>query len=178
MHAYEVGKPYSENRRHWPELAQYNYRGGEHELVLFLARPTSDETQAVRRGDAELALFVERSLIVLLYRFGQALPWSDAPYSIHLVPFEQRTLPPETGPEEHALLQIILVDAGTGIIKAMRVVSMSPDFTQTLHNAIRKQFDQPFTRSAYNGELEKLFARYSSADLAKMAQIRFSYPGG
>lgn len=178
MYTYEVGKPYVPGRRTWPEVVQYNYRGGEHELVLFFNQPTAAEISDIRRGRAEFALYISGKQIVMLYRFGQSIPWSDAPYSIHLVPFEQRTLPPETGPEEHALLQIILVDAGTGIIKAMRVVSMSPDFTQTLHNAIRKQFDQPFTRSAYNGELEKLFARYSSADLAKMAQIRFSYPGG
>jgi hypothetical protein len=173
MHTYEVGKLYTE-RANWPELAQYNYRGGEHELVLFLNRPTSDEIQSVRRGRAEFALFVKHSLIILLYRFDPALPWSDAPYSIHLVPPEQRTVPARTSAGQMALLHIVLVDASSGITRALRVISMPPDFTQVLHKAIQEQAKLPFTRSAYNGELEALYQRYPSADLAKMAAVRFS----
>lgn len=173
MHRYAVGEPYTE-RTHWPELAQYNYRGGEHELVLFFDRPTSKETQAVRKEVVEFALFIERRLIVMLYRFGTAIPWSDAPYSIHLVPSEQRTLPPATGPAEQALLHIVLVDASSGIIRALRVVSLVPEFTQALHRAIREQAEMPFTRADYNGELESLFARYSSAELARMSRLHIT----
>lgn len=172
MHKYEVGKLYTDRTR-WPELAQYNYRGGEHELVLFLNKPTSAEIHAIQKEQAELALFVERSLIIMLYRFGRGLPWSDAPYSIHLVPREQRTTPPDVGTNDHALLHIILVDGSNGIIRALRVISMPPDFTQTLHRSIQKQSQTSFTRANYNGELETLFASYSSADLAQMSSIRF-----
>lgn len=173
MHKYQVGKPYTERAR-WPELAQYNYRGGEHELVLFLNSPTENEVRAVKNGNADFALFVERSLIVLVYQFGDGLPWSDAPYNIHLVPPEQRAVPPTLSNGERALLHIVLVDASNGIIRAMRVIAMPPEFTQALHRAIREQEAMPFTRSGYNGELEGLYARYSSADLASMAGVRFS----
>lgn len=173
MEVYKVGKPYS-NRRQWPELAQYNYRGGEHELVLFLNSPTADEINAVRRESAEFGLFVERDLIVLLYRFGSALGWSDAPYSIHLVPREQRSTPPSTNESEHALLHVMLVDATNGIVRALRVIAMPPEFTQALHRAIQEQAEMPFTRSGYNGRLESLFRGYSSAELAAMAGVQFT----
>lgn len=98
LHAYQVGRPYHPGRRSWPEQAQYNYRAGGHELVLFLTRPSSREVRAVTRVSAEFALHVasDGDPIVLLYRFSNqdssGLPWSDAPYSWHLVPQEERTL--------------------------------------------------------------------------------------
>jgi len=174
MHIYRVGDLYVDNRTHWPELAQYNCRGGEHELILFFDRPTSKEVQAVSKERAEFALFVERSLIVMVYRFGQEVPWSDAPYSIHLVPREERVVPPTPEPGMRAILHIILVDASSGIIRAMRGLSMSAEFTQALHHAIQEQAEMSFTRADYNGELEQLFAGYSSFDLARMAGVRFS----
>lgn len=173
VHLYEVGKPYTD-RKHWPELAQYNYRSGEHELILFFDRPSSKEVQAVRKDPFELALYTAGMQIVLLYRFGQVIPWSDAPYSIHLVSPEQRTLPLPTGSEEQAWLHVVLVDASNGIVRALRSLTMSAEFTQALHQSIRAQADMPFTRANYNGELEALFAEYSSADLASMAQIRYT----
>ena len=85
MYLYEVGKLYS-SRTKWQELAQYNYRGGEHELILFLAHSSSKEVSDLQNGISEFALYVENDLIILLYRFGQSIDWSDAPFSIHLVP--------------------------------------------------------------------------------------------
>lgn len=175
MHSYRVGEMYTD-RKSWPELAQYNYRGGEHELVLFLKKPSAKEIRAIRNEPADFALFVERRLIILLYQFGSGgsgIPWSDAPYSIHLVPTEQRMAPPKTDPNEQALLHVVLVDASTGIIHALRVISMPPDFTQALHKAIQDQENIPFTRASYNGELESLYRDYASTELAQMAGVSF-----
>lgn len=200
MHVYAVGQPYT-NRRTWPELAQYNYRAGEYELVLFLKHPNVNEVQAVQNGPFEMRLYAKGRLIVLAYRFGDAIPWSDAPYSIHLVPPEQRILPPEPMPGTRdslrtisvegadgiirtlrlsmpdaagALLHIVLVDAADGIIRALRAISMPPEFTSALYAAINAQYQTPFTRADYNGDLENLYARATSADLADLASIGFS----
>ena len=109
----------------------------------------------------------------MLYRFGHGVDWSDAPYSIHLVqPQEDRILPPEVV-DAGVILNIVLVDASTGIIKALRAISMPPGFTQPLHKAIREQAAMPFTRAAYNGELESLYKGYPSEILARMAPVHF-----
>jgi len=144
-------------------------------MILFLNSPTRDEIYAVRKGIAHLALYVERNLIILLYKFGQAIRWSDAPYSVHLVPQEERV---ELATDENswALLHILLVDAETGIIKAMRVISLPPDFTSALHRAIKDQAAMPFTPASYNAELESLYAGYSSETLAQMAPIHYVSP--
>ena len=172
LYLYEIGKLYSP-RTKWPELAQYNFRGGEHELILFLNAPTRDEIYDVKKGAAHLALYVERNLIILLYKFGQSIRWSDAPYSIHLVPKEERVEPAATDENSWALLHILLVDASNGILKAMRVISLSPEFTSALHRAIKDQAAMPFTVDSYNAELAGLYAGYSSETLAQMAPIHF-----
>ena len=51
---------------------------------------------------------------------------------------------------------VSLVDASTGILLTFRIVSLSPEFTMALHNAIRGQ-----ARTAFNGlaDHEKRVAR-------------------
>lgn len=162
--AYRAGEPYHPTRRSWPEIAQYNYRGGGHELVLFLRQPTSPEVRAARQGLASFAFYADQNLLVLLYAFGDGLPWSDAPFSWHLVPAAERVLPPETRGEERALLTVVLVDATTGIIRALRVVTLSATFTRLLHDAIREQAARPWPGdAAYDAELATLYQRYPSA---------------
>lgn len=183
MHDYRVGQPYSPTRRGWPEIAQYNYRQGGHELVLFFRSPTSREIRAVRQGAAEFALYHHEDLVVLLYRFGppgEGVPWSDAPYTWHLVPPEQRTLPPagdELGPEARALLSVILVDAGTGIVRALRQVSLSPEFTRALHDAIREQAARTWSEPVYDAQVDMLYGRYPTTE-ALLAAARARTAGG
>jgi hypothetical protein len=158
---------------------QYNFRDGAHELLLWLGSPSPAEVADIRQGEAEFALVVEPPVIVLLYRFGRSIRWSDAPYSWHRVPAGQRTLPeplPE-GEEGRALLQIVLVDAATGIVRALRAVTLAPAFTAALHLAIREQARQPWDSNAYDRALQRLYARYPTSE-AMLAQAAARTTGG
>ena len=144
IYTYTVGQLYNPKRRHWPEASQLYWRDGAHELVLFLASPSPEEVQDIRDGRLELALLPYRSALFLLYQFGR-MPWSDVPYNIHLV---ERVMGPQVLPSRldspddetyRAWLHVVLVDAVTGIVQALRAVSMSPAFTRRLHQEIRAQ---------------------------------------
>ncbi len=173
MALFEVGKLYNPNKQRWLEASQYSFRGGQHELVLFFNNPTPREVEEVRRGTAEFALHVERPLIVLCYRFGDGVPWSDAPYSYHVLPEHERRLPPETDEATiRALLLVYLVDAETGILRAMRQVSFSPEFTARLHGAIREQAIEPWDQSEYDRALAELYRRRSTSELVRALSIR------
>jgi hypothetical protein len=176
MHKLEVGKLYNPNRRRWLEGVQYSYRGDQHELVLFFEGPTAREVEAVRRGTSEFALTVAPPLVVLCYRFGDGIPWSDAPFTYHLVPESERSLPPEVeeGAATRACLLVFLVDAGTGILRVIRQVSFSNAFTARLHRAIREQALSTWDKSGYDRALAGLYRRHSAQDLASMAQVRCS----
>ena len=171
--AFEVGKPYSARTR-WPEGSQYNFRGGGHELLLLFASPSDREVTGVRKAPVELALVVEGPLVVLSHRFGDALPWGDSPFSWHLLPESERVYPPpweDGSPEQRALLAVFLVDAATGILRALRQLTMAPDFTRAIHRAIVEQAQQPWNAAAYDAALERLYQRYPSSEALQVAAI-------
>jgi hypothetical protein len=130
MHVLEVGKPYIAGRTNWPERVEYNYRSGEHELRLFLRSPSREEVEAVRSGGCEFGVAIERPVIFFLYCLPPAADWSDAPLSCHLVPHNEQALPGVSGPETWALLQVMLVDAETGLVRVLRTVAVDPELAQ------------------------------------------------
>jgi hypothetical protein len=174
MHVYRVGSPYHPDRRLWPEGPQYGFHAGSHELLLFFDRPTEREVGSVGSGSARFALAVHGPVIFLLFRFEPAMPWSDAPYSIHLVPEEERQAPePVATPEPHALLQVTLVDARTGIIRALRALTFGPALTTALHLAIRDQLAAPWNRAAYDRAVDLAYRRYPTTErLLETALVR------
>ena len=178
LHHYEVGKPCVAGRTSWSEAAEYNYRAGQHELRLFWRHPMPAEIQAVKHGRVDFALLVEKDIIFLLFRFGNAVPWSEAPYSWHLV---KRKVPGEADlPEPHGssegrdLLTIILVNAATGIIEALRVVSWSPAFSAALRLAIRDQAARPWPGDVeHQRQLNNAYRRWpTSAAMVRDATSR------
>ncbi len=172
MHRLEVGKPYLAGRTSLPEGVQYNFRSGQHELLMWLRNPSKREVESIRSGEAEFALAVHRSVIFFLYRFGESLPWSDAPYSFHLVPAGQRELPQRLAtPETRVLLQVVLVDARSTIVRALRVVSLSPEFSRALHREIAGQVAAPWNPKSYDADLDAAYRRWRSAESMLSAAV-------
>jgi hypothetical protein len=155
-----VGALYAPTRTRWEEGGEYNFMGGMHELRLFWPRLNRRTVDAVRTGQADFALVVSPPVLFLLYQIEGAAAWSDAPYSWHLVPADRRVLPSPVGETEEArdLLQIVLVDAETGIVRALRVVSWSPSFTIAIRLAIAAQAERPWDPSAYHRRLSEIYA--------------------
>lgn len=174
MHVYEIGKPIPGMRNQPPyqERAIYAWQGGQHWLQIFFNRPNQAEIRAVQRGPAEFALTVDGPVIFFLYHIPNLAHWSDAPYTWHLTHLApDRTPPRELEPTEHALLTIHLIDARSGILKAMRVVSFSPEFSQELHRQIRAQMEQPFDRHAYMSHIDRIYVTTSPTQLLERAIV-------
>jgi hypothetical protein len=106
--------------------------------------------------------------------YGKA--WSDAPYHYQLVPERDRIAPPDPGklsPESRAILHIVLVNATGGQIRALRAVSLSPEFTRGLFSAIGHQAAGPFDAQRYDSQLKALYLQFPTADqLAGACSIR------
>lgn len=168
LYHYQVGKPYSATRSSWPDGVDYNYRGGEHELRIFMRNPTSAEILDVRKGRARFALYSTRYTIFLCYKFGD-LPWSDGTFNIHLVPEAERILPPVRAVNgiDRALLHVILIDGATGLIAALRAVSFSPTFTRALEKEIREQAARSFPGlDAYDLAIKRIYGAHDSETIA------------
>lgn len=155
----------------------YTCRGGEHELLLVFTDPSRKEIEGVQSGEVSLALYVEQPVIVIVARFGRdgaAVPWSDAAFSIRTLPAEEQKLPPLD--EEMATFRIVLVDAGTGVVSAMRVVLLAEEITAALHAAIREQASAPWDRRAFDRKVAELQARFTSDALARAAKHLTTLP--
>jgi hypothetical protein len=59
-----------------------------------------------------------------------------------------------------AVLQIILIDAMTGIVQAIRAVTLDTEFSQALHQAIREQMQSPIAPQEYSDQVDLVYAKY------------------
>ena len=174
MQIVAIGKPLFEERGELPEAVEYNYQSGDHTLLLSMKNLHSQEIKAVREAEAEFGLYCENGIIFLLYRFGEALPWSDSAFSWWNVAEEDRRIPaPRKNLAERILLKIILTEAATGIVKAIRVTTLSPEFTAKLHDAIREQaLGEEFSRDEFVGRSLQIYKKFAPADFAANAIVK------
>lgn len=163
-HILQVGKPYSENKKHWPEGVDYNFRSGQHELRIFMRSPYPGEVKAIKEGRAHFALAVKGDVIYFMYKFG-ALPWGDCGFTIHLVPEDERIIPEAPQPNEHAVLTTILTDAENSIVRAMRLLTFSLEFTQRFHAEIAAQAARPpITREQIEAQAMEVYRVYPTSE--------------
>jgi len=120
-----------------PEMAFYEWRG-QHILTIAYAGITDKELRAFQSSDVEFALHVEWPVATLLYRFGVDLPWSETSFNVlaggaisteDLASLQTR---PGCVGDQRRLMSLILVDAPTGIVRALRVCTLSPVFSAEL----------------------------------------------
>lgn len=175
-----VGQPLDPRKRSWEEGAMYTYQQRMHQALLFCKDIRPFERKAVEGGLARFRLYVEEDVIVLLFKIdgpgGKGIDWHEAPYSWYLVPEEARTLPPPP-PDiplgEGAPVSILLIDAATGIIRAMRVLVLSHEFTVHLHRAILSQAGRPFDQKRYQEQVHMLRRKFPTVPLmVAAAKIR------
>lgn len=175
MHLYAVGSPYHEGQRTWPETPHLRIAAdGLVEFVLFMASPTDAEITAVRHSELEFAWVDGRYLSFLVYRFNPGIPWSDCPYSTY---FAQRAGtggdPPASAEAGlHQVVHVILVDAATGIIKAMRMTTWPPDFVGHVAASMRRMREVPFTQLAHDRELNAFYQTYTPEQMLARAGAR------
>jgi hypothetical protein len=176
---YSVGQMFDPRKRKWEEGTMYTYHQDLHQVLIFFSHIQPFEQQAVERGVTHFALFVEGDVIMLLFKMdgpkGRGVDWHDAPYSWHLVPEEARTLPtpPEDIPQgDGAAVSIFLIDAATGVIRALRVMALGHEFTRQLFRAIREQAARPFDHLSYMRQVVLLRERFPLAQtMAEAAPV-------
>jgi hypothetical protein len=167
-HLVVVGQPYSA-RRHWPEGVEFNWKASSGcVLRLFWNQPSLAEVLAINSGRIEYGLFVEADQVLFLFRPAGWPHWSDAPYTWHRVDPAEREPLPDFSPG-HALLSVVLVEATTGIVMALRSHTLHPRLTRQLFQAIRYQATCDYDPDLYNAQLDRLRRRFSSDQLAAHA---------
>jgi hypothetical protein len=195
----EVGKPHPTLTPPLPEGAWFNWQeaglellgrptrreaevvrvGAALELLLAFGRPTRREVEAVRVGAAEFALVPAGLPLFLLYRFGEGIPWSDAPYTPHLQPEARR---PDTvtftTAQTRLPLQVVLVESPTAVVRVLRAVPLSPAFSRALAEAVQAQLVARWPgRAEYDRQLAAAYRRWPDAE-AMLADATARTQGG
>jgi hypothetical protein len=170
----KVGELFAPGRASYQEASWLDYTETGPMLLMAINRPTPKEIEAVKNGRIELALYEKEPVLWFLYKIRGFGPWSDCPFSIRLYDGKGRSLDWSEEIEEGAGLglQIILIDAGTGIVKVLRLTGLPTKFSRELRAMILRQLERPFDAESYHREINRVYARLSSDDLAARADIK------
>jgi hypothetical protein len=145
-----------------------------HELRVVLRHLTTQEIAKIRRGRIDLALVVEPLVFSLLAWFEGVIPWSGAPFSWHSLPEAERVLLPSLAAGEQARLAVVLVEGTDGIVRAVRSLSLSAEFSLALRTAIGDQADRVFDQEEYQRQATGLWEHWRAGDLVHRASARWS----
>jgi hypothetical protein len=155
----EVGQPYNPAVTEWPETATFWYREYGYELVLFWDTPEENEIRALTENPFEVGLFLNESLIFLVYRIKGGCEWSEAGYSYHMIPKEERLLPEvsKTNDAPDRRFQVVLVDSKTGIVQGVRKLKLGLEFASLIYRTIHTQAKMEWNETEFNRALERTY---------------------
>lgn len=163
MTSRQVGEIYSSKHTEYSEATQYCYYNGMHDLALFWSRPTLKEINGFLGQPVEFALYVEQSVLFLLYHIADTCEWSDVAFNIHQLKTEEQAIPAEIA-GTHARVQMTLVNADNGIIMAKRMLNIGPAMTQALRHTLQEQMLTPCSRTVYEAQVKQAYTRYPDSD--------------
>jgi hypothetical protein len=147
----------------------------DYELLLCVRRPSPRQVEAVRRGVAEVALVVEDPAILIVFRFGDAIPWTVACYERDAGACDrgENRPHPSARPERRAHLDVSLIDAERDVVAMTRSVVLWLDFTRRLDAAVFEQARISFDPSDWKRAKTRVDRRFPTPEiLAAHSEIR------
>ena len=170
--SFEVGKKYNGNYHQEGIRLQYN-KGFT--LEVFLPQLSIAEILGFKTGKYKFALTEIDGILFFLSEFRGAISMSDSPFHFGLYNNKEsmaNDLPKELGEDMGLSLNIIVVDSQTGIIKALRLVGLSTNFSKELIRICLLQSKQDINKLDYNRKLLEIQNKYSSSAIYKMSTIK------
>ena len=124
-------------------------------MLVFNFSLSEKNIAAFRNGVSSFGLFAEKNLLFFLFKIEGFLDWSDLAFTIHLVQDEE--IEDNGG---YLPFNLVLVESGTSIIKALRMVTVSPTFRSVLVKAIERQNSGPFNVIEYYKSIKVIYDAY------------------
>jgi len=165
-----VGSLYQAGATKYPEGAHASITPGGVELALFIDEPTAQEVRTIQGKDFEAYLVEQPNTMLFLAKFGDL--WFEAPYNVHRVPSQFRAWPPAPSQGYGWPLAIVVVDARTGVVRAMRNLALSNRFSSATLRALAEQANRAADLDAHVREVIALRAK-RFPELAATATTRF-----
>lgn len=166
-----LGQPFIEGVDSWPD-GRFEYRifgGGTHMLQFCMGKLKARDIEAFSLGTVHLGLAKVNRTLFMLFRIAGFMDWSDQAYHIQLQNPLDRELPPHE-PNTHQTLNLVLVEAETGLVKGMRMVTWSRPTTAVMNRLLREQLQESFDKEEHARRVEEVYAKFPhSRDLVRAA---------
>lgn len=157
------------------EGGEFNLDAAGARLRLAYNRPQPAEIEAFRWHPIRIAL-TPAGLHTVFFLFdiaGCTAGWADATFALGMLPADERILP-DRNETSGWLMTCILHDSETGIVRALRLLTMTPVFSASLDQIIAAQRTMlaHFTPDAHFTEIKRGYARWPLPDaIARHAVI-------
>ena len=147
---------------------------GHPSFILNVPAPTKEEIEAMNEDDVAIGLYDAGGLFFFLVKFGR-MQWMDTPsHALQNAPEERGyffDLVSRLGRDNGAPVHFYLVDADTGILKAMRMTVPSYDFSMKLAEILRMEESQPFDENTFYGAARRCYQMFPTSEaMARNAQ--------
>ncbi len=139
--------------------------------MIFLNEPRYTEINDFRHGELKVRLFVEDdSMFMLMKNGGQN--WFDLPYEPRLEPLFTLT---DVDDGEAYAFHTILADVPSGIIKSLRITSLSTEFSRIFKHTIDDLNTKRagFLADEYVRKVQRIRNRYTPRQMVNKAIIGF-----
>jgi hypothetical protein len=151
------------------EGAVFDYDASGPRLRIFMPDPTEIEIESIRRGKCQFKLVICGEVIFLMAKFAD-MHWMDAPYSIHLLPADQRKLCSEFVEGKRYALMVTLIDSRTNLQCGTRLVTWDPHFSAMFHGSVKSQLASRFSEQGYDQTISHTYASMTSSQMCSMAR--------
>jgi hypothetical protein len=129
-------------------------------LTIALSHPHELEVQAVTAAPTRFAWVDGDHVAVLAYRLGPILPWAEAVYHPQLCTLAGGV----PGVDRDPVVEIALVDLGSGEVRALHRVRWPGEFAATVRDSVARMRERPHDRIAYEHTLAGLRRRFPTPD--------------
>lgn len=165
---YQVGKPYDKVMHCDGAVLEI------HENLCMCSIGLTDvsmaEALAVERGKLKLSLTYVNGIIFLCVNVADRLLF-DMPFNVCLY----KEFPLDEPGDGSYIMPIILVENRTNTIKAMRVIGLYNDFSKTLYELVRDQWEMKLPN--YDERLEYTMKHYTPEELVRCGIAYIEYGG-
>lgn len=166
----EVDKPYPGTLPD-NDAAVFEFSKEGPELRLFFSGIPDRVAQRVQDDECYLGVLRSGDIAVVPWRIGDVMS-GDAQFHVYLYPPETRPTPEILDKALSYVVQIVLVDRATNIVKVTRRVRLSPAMSKMLNEVIAAQHANHIDREAYDAQVSVYQNQYPNvADAINAALI-------
>jgi hypothetical protein len=134
-------------------------------IIAAYKNPSNREIYNFGAGPVRFGILEMQGIIFVLVKFGSE-QWVDLPYFVDLMPhFETSDIPYHVG----YLVQVVLIDADSFVIRAMRLTSMPTAMSRRFNELVEKQ--RGTMPEDFQGVVDQVYKDFTTEHLVALGEI-------